>query len=450
MATYYVYSGAVGSGDGSSWANAFTVLKTAMAAPRLAGDIFYVSHQHNEVAGSSYWIQSPGTAVAPQKVYCVNDGAEPPVALATTGAISTTTTTELAFYTGYAYFYGMVFTAGSGSSNATLKFNNGSSAFGFRFKDCKFLIGGTGSTGKMDVGTSSNTGDQYIEWVNCTVQFAAVGQKINITGAPGQFTWRDTLNAVAGATIPTVLMNIGSVNDCPNALISGVDFSALVAGKTLLNNSSTGRGRVQIQNCKLNAAATLYNRGTPSSHASAQVDIDTTDSAAATTRFERYRFQGVVTQETTNVKLLGATDRTTPIAWKMVSNAQPTYQIPLTSPPFVMRHNATGGVNVSVEILHDSLTALKDNEVWLEVEHLASGLSPITTRTMDRSLNEIFATPADQTASSASWVTSGLTNPNAQQLSVDITPAMKGLFKAVVCLAKPTYTIYVDPIMKVI
>ena len=48
MAIYYVYSGAGGSNNGSSWANAFTTLTTAFVT-EVAGDTLYVAHDHVEL-----------------------------------------------------------------------------------------------------------------------------------------------------------------------------------------------------------------------------------------------------------------------------------------------------------------------------------------------------------------------------------------------------------------
>jgi hypothetical protein len=39
MASYYVWSGATGTGTGASWANAYTTLTLAFSG-KLAGDIF--------------------------------------------------------------------------------------------------------------------------------------------------------------------------------------------------------------------------------------------------------------------------------------------------------------------------------------------------------------------------------------------------------------------------
>ena len=81
MASYYVYSGAGGAADGSSWANAYTTMALALASGKVAGDIFYLAHDHNESTGASVTLTFPGTAASPNKVLCVNRaGSVPPVA----------------------------------------------------------------------------------------------------------------------------------------------------------------------------------------------------------------------------------------------------------------------------------------------------------------------------------------------------------------------------------
>ena len=42
MASYYVWSGAAGTGTGASWANAYTTLSLAFSC-KSAGDVFYVA-----------------------------------------------------------------------------------------------------------------------------------------------------------------------------------------------------------------------------------------------------------------------------------------------------------------------------------------------------------------------------------------------------------------------
>ena len=73
MAIYYVYSGAAGSANGSSWANAFTTL-TAALATKAAGDTFYVAHDHAEIDCGNPHAGVTAPIANPSKIICVNRG----------------------------------------------------------------------------------------------------------------------------------------------------------------------------------------------------------------------------------------------------------------------------------------------------------------------------------------------------------------------------------------
>jgi hypothetical protein len=162
---------------------------------------------------------------------------------------------------------------------------------------------------------------------------------------------------------------------------------------------------------------------------------------------EHYKYQGSIIQEITKIRSGGASNGVTPISWKMTSlSLSSSYHQPLVSPSISIWNDTIGSSKtVTVEILHDSVTNLKDNEVWLETEYLGNSSFPITTTMSDRSTN-IFSTPADQSSSSVVWVTTGLSNPNKQKLEITFTAQMKGWIRMNVCLAKSNYTIYVDPL----
>jgi len=99
---------------------------------------------------------------------------------------------------------------------------------------------------------------------------------------------------------------------------------------------------------------------------------------------------------------------------------------------------------VTCEILHDSVTNLQDDEVWLETEYLGTSGFPLSLFANDR-MADILATPADQAASSETWTTTGLTNPNKQKLVTTQTPQEKGWYRCRVVVAKPSYTLYACP-----
>jgi hypothetical protein len=68
---------------------------------------------------------------------------------------------------------------------------------------------------------------------------------------------------------------------------------------------------------------------------------------------------------------------------------------------------------------------------------------------IDDAMADVLATAASQASSSATWTTTGMSNANKQQLSVTFTPQEKGLIIARVCVAKSSYTLYVDPELQV-
>ena len=79
MANYYIWSGATGAANGTSWANAYLTL-TAGIQSKAVGDVFYVAHDHAEVAAGALTFQTPGTIASPSKVICVDRaGSVPPV-----------------------------------------------------------------------------------------------------------------------------------------------------------------------------------------------------------------------------------------------------------------------------------------------------------------------------------------------------------------------------------
>ena len=113
MTIYYVYSGAAGSNNGSSWTNAFTSLTTAFAT-EAAGDTLYVAHDHSESSGTALTLTSSGTISSPTKIVCVNRaGSVPPVSAdrRATAQVATTGNTNITFV-GIAHYDGIIFIAG--------------------------------------------------------------------------------------------------------------------------------------------------------------------------------------------------------------------------------------------------------------------------------------------------------------------------------------------------
>jgi hypothetical protein len=435
---YYVRSGAGGAGTGADWANAYTTLAAAFSG-KAAGDTFYVAHDHAETQTSAMTLTSPGTAAAPCIVLCTDDANTPPVAgdLRTTGTISVTNSGINMTFGGYAYVYGITFQTGNSTNNSAMNING--VALGWIFDTCGLSNLGNGSGGLINLNSGSSGKDEYVELINSTITFSNASQKITLGN--GRFRWSG--GSYSGAVQPTNLLLPTQGMPC-DVIVSGVDLSALGSGKNLVSSAILCSGVIKFQNCKLNASLAAVKNGTIGGQGALTIDLDNCDSGDTITRRENYTYQGAVVNNTANYNNAGSTDGTTHFSRAMTSLSNAEFASPLRSPWMYQWRDSTAATTATVEIMHDSLTALKDNEVWVEVEYLGTSGFPLDVQISDRA-TDILATAANQTASGATWTTSGITNVNTQKLVTgSFAAAHVGYVRARVVLAKATYTVYYD------
>ena len=212
-----------------------------------------------------------------------------------------------------------------------------------------------------------------------------------------------------------------------------------------LVNTSADSSRYIFRNCRLPSSWT----GSPnaaSGSAGQDIQVLNCDDGDTNYRIWTTGYIGDVKSETTIVKDSGASDGTTQLSWNMTSGANAEWNHESLVSPEIVKWNETTGssVTVTVDFIHDSLTALQDDEIWLEVQYLGTSGFPLSVFADDAAA-DYLATPANQTTSSSTWTTTGLTNPNEQQVNVSFTPQEKGFIHAKVHLAKASYTVYVDP-----
>jgi hypothetical protein len=439
VANKYCWSGATGTGDGSSWANAYTTL-TLAAAGMAAGDDLWVAHDHAETTAGAVTINIPSTDGTTSRVIAVSRaGSVPPVAadmVATPTASVTTTGANNLNISASSYVYGITFNCGTGSSAATLTCNL--SAKKGVFENCAFKNLTTSTTSSI---IPSGTG-AWTDWINCTVEFGNALQGFGTR--TGKFRWsnKPTSAAIVGATLPTTLV-VSQAAIIADWEWSGLDLSALGAGKTLVNPSIQGPGWLRIVNCKLGASVTVSS--TPAVRTTRGPDLIGCGSTGNVERNERYRQQGTLTTETTIVRTGGASDGTTPYSWKIVTTANSKREDPFESFEGAIWNDQTGSAKtLTVHVLTDNVT-LQDGDCWLEVEYLGSSATPVTTMANDAPATVLTAAANQPTDSGATWTTTGLTTPVKQTLDVTFTPQMAGPIRWRVKVAKPSITVYVDP-----
>lgn len=434
MANIYVRSTDGSNADnGSTWALAKASLAGADAIDA-AGDNIYVSQVHSETSAATVTLTFAGTTPNPTRLVCANDGAQPPTAVAATAVVATTTTAQIVI-NGSLYAYGIAFKCGSGASNGSI--GTGVAGNIQIFDNCAFWIVNTGASSviaPVEANPCKNI------WNNCQVKFGATGQSITFTQNNGTLVWSGG-DVASGSAVPVTLFKHGTSTGIV-LFVENVDFTNL--GAMFLTSPPNARSSVVFRNCKLPAGCAPLSSAI--SAGEAFVALYNVDSGSTNYKLWIERYEGTIRDETTLVRTGGASDGTTTLSWKMVSNANVVYPtFTLASDEIVMWNEITGiSRTVTVDILHDSATNLKDDEVWLEVRYQSDSSSPKGSTVLDLKAN-ILATAADQTASSATWTTTGLANPNKQALAVTFTPQKKGFFIARVVLAKASKTIYVDP-----
>jgi hypothetical protein len=440
MANIYVRStDGSDSDNGSTWALA-KATATGAAAIDAAGDTIYLSDAHSESTASAVTIALAGTVAAPTKVIAGDDAAEPPTAVAT--ATIATTGANALIITGSAYFEGLILIAGSGGSTTELQLNKTAGGSIQRYNNCSLRLGTSHATGRIDIGQDSSINGMLTELINTTLSYANTSQRLEFGGTlvikGGSF--------VGGSSAITTFLEARSQRGT-RALIEDFDMSAAAQALVLMvGGTAIGcGGTVVFRRCKLPASwsGTLVSTALTIPGTRAEMY----NCAAGDTNYALWieDYAGSIRHETTIVLTGGASDGTTPISWKMVSGANASYPMNLlySSEMGDWIETVGGSTTLTVEFIHDSVTDLNDDEIWLEVDYLGTSGFPLGTLITDAKAT-VLTGAAAQASSSATWTTTGLTNPNTQKLSVTFTPQEKGFYSARVALAKASTTVYVD------
>src|SRR5580765_1442137 len=238
--------------------------------------------------------------------------------------------------------------------------------------------------------------------------------------------------------MPSTLMNVNGVHGA-NIECFGVDLSA--SSGILVGINGTNQGVVyKFVDCKLNASATRVTTSPPAP-GGCEVDFIRCGSSGVNYTVSRHRYAGNLTEETTIVRTGGATDGTTPIAWKIITTANSTWSMPFECPPIALWNDTTGSAKTAtVECIASAI--MTDQEIWVELEYLGDASSPQGSFVSD-SKTDLLATAANQTTSSATW--GGSTTKF--KLDVTFTAQQKGWIYARVKVAKVSSTVYVDPLI---
>lgn len=441
MATYFVDSAGSNTSPYDTEAKAANSIVT-VAALWAAGDIVRVKSTHSETAGVAITLtfpSTPGLRILSVAFDGSGTGALTAGAVIAVGAANA----AMNLGAGFVYAYGITWTAGTNNnSSCDLQVASAASATGHVYDNCTFSLPSTNSGALLSFGagqTVDYSGIQ-VDLNNCTWNNGnQAGRSLTFRG--GRFNVRGL--SLAG-TAPTTVFDYAS-GVISNVVMSASDFSG-VAYTNLVNVATTTAATFVAALCKLRSGANV-NTGTFGGPGAAEVVLIDCDSGDNHYTYYYASWAGTVTASNTIYAAAG--NGTDSISWKMESSANASFEWPLRSPPISRFNSALSAMTVKVPVVNDGVT-FKDNEAWLELLYKGTAGSPIGTWDISDRAADILAAGANQTTDTTSWTgTGGFTSAVKQELKTgSLTPAEIGPLTGVVCLAKPSSTLYVSPLLE--
>jgi hypothetical protein len=419
-----------GDGGGTAWGAPFANLLSASASGWAAsGDVVYVRNTHNVTYSVATNLPFAASNVA---YLCTNSATTPPASASlTTGAVEQTSSSttfspgNIAGVSGN-YLYGLTF-----KSNLDLRVFCFSQTAGNQFDTCTFSL--TGTTGSFNIGASGSSSSHRL--INCTLNCANAANYIGGGSYGNAFTM---IGGSLTGTAPTIFLQ-SSANRPALVEFHGVDLS-LCTG-TLFSATFANFLEAQFVNCKLGSGVTLTNAadGYPVLHRPA-VRFVNCDSGATNYRYRIYASGAVVDQETSIVRSGGASDGTTSISWKAVTQSLQAWYKPAPLDDIFTWNTLIGSARTASIYLTTS-TALTNATCWVDLEYLGSSTSPLSTTTTTKAA--VLATGTALTTDASTW--GGTAQTFKYRIDISFTPQMVGLVRAKVFLAAPSATIYIDP-----
>lgn len=405
-----------------------------------AGNTCYVGSNHDETQSTAMTLPSgSATSALPFKFICTPTSSAPPTSTATTATITTTGNSAIS-ESASQYIYGINYSCSTGTTQAVLQISSSQTTIA---ENCTFLLGSTGSGNLMAIGFNGSSSNFFS---GCSFNFGAVGQSLSfgeLFGVnPVKVIFQSCTFAATGS-VPTTLIQLGS-QITGQYILRDCDLSNLGSSSTIINCGSPFLGDLYLENCKLGSAVIISSGSNSQSINTGFVHVHNCDSSATN---YRYYFanpaQGTIQQETTIVRMGGATDGVTPISWHCTTTSNPTYYTPLYSEEISSR-NTIVGTSITATIYLTSNTTLDNSKIWLEIEYPSSTSFPLGAIVTTRMT--VIGTPVALTSDTSTWGGSALTNKYSIT-TPSFTPQMVGPIKARIYVAVPSATIYVDPLL---
>jgi hypothetical protein len=416
------------------------------------GDTFYVGSDHTEI--QPIQLLQPIQSQQLCKILCHNvSGNYPPIDtdLRTGAVISSSQSISNSFRIVPAsamYFYGISMRCAVGGSLGGSIFSIARNPIGYisnyvHLEACALELA-ENLDGHFEFSQQSTSGPVYLEMNNTTVKFKNTIQYIQPFSP--QWVWTNTLGAVVGPTFPTTLVKSGANSNVLNILFEGLDLSAFP--NKIYDQTAGGIGSFTVKDCKLHASATF---GTPM-NTGFDVRLINSDSGSVTTRLNtaKYNWEGTETTDN-NVTRTGTAVGPSEFkqSRKVVTTAGIRWERPFKSIPLVKwndKLNVARTVTIYLNI--ESLDVPNNDEVWLEVNYLSSSSYPLSTTLT--TTKATFLSPNTPGLSDDSVWSNAALGRTPIKLTATFTARMAGDLTFTVLVAKPSTTIWIDPVFKLV
>jgi hypothetical protein len=438
----------------TTWANASLYLDYVISATASSywagGDRFWLASDYvcditGDLTLGAANYQNAGLLDATTYITSTSDTVnEPPQSVSAGAKIRCTGSCAPILYS--AYFWGIEFHVGQGAASGTpLFYSEPAAANGpgnVTYDQCLIKLAYASATGsRIYLGrhVTSYNGAANVHLINTNIEFTNASQRVAI----GYGHLRVLSGAILG-TAPTTLLEYATNVANGSAVFTGVDLS-LVSG-TLVDPGNYAGSVLTFSRCRLHSSVTPVAGYAPYHHA--PITLELCDYGVANYKLYSTDHQGYVQQETTIIRSGGASDGVTPISWKMATNTYAHFLGPLATPWVATWVDSVGdGLTVQMEALLDANSSLLDREVWMETVVMATSGTPMGSFARTNTLGVFSGT--NVATSAAEWVTTGLTNPFKHKFTQIVTPMIKGLVTARICVAKDKLNLYVDPKIQV-
>ncbi len=439
MANIYVFSGAGGANNGTSWADAYTTIDSTDVGVAAAGDNILIHKTHSETFTATKSLSwNNGTLANPVRLFCVDKDNSDALS---TGAFIGHSTTGTFSLIGNILVDGVTF-----SNTVSNVFDLTSSSNQMQvFYNCTFVhsVGNTVSPMRL----TSQRG--YYIFKNCTIDLSGstnAGVMISVTG-------NGSVMRMMGGTIkayPSTQTSLFSTNG-PGVLIilEGVDIQNQI---TTLITGNNGGGFI-ARDCIL-PTFTAHLNGSPTVPETAFVRFERCKTGTVTVPALGFTYEenlrGSIASSLSRYRTGGADDgfQANAHSWELISNANVVDNITYLETPPLIRFITSGSKTITVYVA--SGVTLQNDECWIEVQ----SPSEVTPNTVTR--HRYQSTQCAHNAAPANLTTDGTSTWNGsgvgtkQKMSVSINPALAGPLIVRVFLAKPSTTIYVDPKLEVV